>query len=79
MAEASRSLTSTGYSHYGHTVSAFLEEGISKDNPDITYNLGNDIFLETSRGNKEFLPLVSKLMNEGKSSTFVIFSTYIMA
>ena len=64
MVEASRSLTSTGYSHYGHTN---------------TYNLGNDIILETSRGNQEFFPLVSKLMNEGKSSTFVIFSTYIMA
>ena len=48
MVEASRSLTSTGYSHYGHTktVSAFLEEGIATDNPDITYNLGNDIILE---------------------------------
>ena len=66
LAETSRSLNSVGYTYYGHPVSSFLEEGISINKPDINYNLVNDIIFETRRGNQEFLPLVPKLMNEGK-------------
>ena len=66
LAETSRSLNSVGYTYYGHPVSSFLEEGISINKPDINYNLANDIIFETRRGNQEFLPLVPKLMNEGK-------------
>ena len=68
MAETSRSLNSIGYTHYGHPVSSFLEEGISINKRDINYNLANDILFEIPRENQEFLPLVPKLMNEGKNN-----------
>ena len=76
MAETSRSLNSIGYSHYGHAVSSFLEEGISINKPDINYNLANDIIFETPRENRDFLPLLPKLMNEGKNNYLYLYYFY---